>query len=62
VEDDLVAAARGDYLPVAPSEGTICPPAILDQPGFADSVHGAAVDDQRLTVLVGGDGDSAGDR
>src|SRR5437588_392817 len=60
VEDNLVTSAGGDELPISPSQRTIGPPAVLDQPRLADSVDGSAVDDQRVTFIAGADGDAAG--
>src|SRR5919197_5770798 len=43
-EDDQVAAVDGDDLPVAPAQRPVRPPAVLDQPRFADRDDLVAVD------------------
>jgi hypothetical protein len=59
VEHDLVAAAGGDDLPVAAAQRAVSPPPVLDQPRLAHAVDLPAVDEQRATTVVGGNGDPA---
>jgi hypothetical protein len=62
VEHDLIASACCDDLPIAPPKWAIGPPAILNQPRFADCVHSAAVDEQWAAVIAGGHSDAARNR
>src|SRR4051795_10742021 len=46
-EHDEVAPVDGHHLPVAPAQRPLGPPAILDQPGFADRDDLVAIDGLR---------------
>ena len=48
VEDDEVAPALADELPVAAAQRLLGPPAVLDQPGLAHVLDGLPVDLERL--------------
>jgi len=61
VKDDFVAPARGDDLPVAPAQGPLGPPPILDEPGLPDAIDVAGIDTHGAPVLPRADGDPAGD-
>jgi hypothetical protein len=61
VEDDLVAPADGDDLPVASPHGTLGPPAVLHQPLLAHGVDLAPVDEEGATGVIGAYGDAARD-
>src|SRR4051812_30084887 len=50
-ERDQVASVGGHHLPVAPTQGPVRPPAVLDQPRLADRLDRVAVDRLRVTVL-----------
>jgi hypothetical protein len=62
MEDDLVATAGRDDLPIAAAKRAIRPPAVLDQPGLAHRLDSATVHHLRLTSLAGADRDAAWDR
>jgi hypothetical protein len=59
VEDDLVTAAERDDLPVAPPQRLLGPPAVLDQPGLANRIDLATVDDLGTAIGGGADRDRA---
>jgi hypothetical protein len=55
MEDDHVASARGDELPVASPKRAVGPPAILDQPRLADGVDRSVAHLEGATVGSGED-------
>src|SRR4051794_35395957 len=61
VVDDDVAPARGHHLPVAPAQGLVGPPAVLDQPRLAHAVDVAALDPERAAAGAGADRHAARD-
>ena len=63
LEHHLVTPACRHDLPIASTQRSIGPPAILDQPGLADCVHGTILDRQRVAVdVAGADGDATRDQ
>jgi hypothetical protein len=59
MEDDLVTTAERDDLPVAPPQRLLSPPAVLDQPGLANRIDLATVDDLGTAIGGGADRDRA---
>jgi hypothetical protein len=55
-EDDEVAAVDGDDLPIAPADGSVGPPAILDEPRLADGDDLVVVDRLGTPAAAGEDG------